>query len=225
MKVYGNDFHDNAFGGIAAQNEGSAMTNWYIYNNIIHDHTNYGIACLGGNGNNWWIWNNIFFHNAYSQDYKSYGAILAAPQNTKIAHNVFWNNPGGGIVHEGSASGVTVQNNIFYNNGEEGGVETGPAISYNWFNTSDPGARGSNAVTGSNPYFVNVSTPPYDFHINAANSNADGAGANLAGTSDYTIDLDARNDLRGSAPWLGVYEGEGQTTRPSAPQGLVIIIK
>lgn len=93
--------------------------------------------------------NNIIDHNAAGIQ------IRPGANGAKIYHNAVASNTGVGIQCDSGASSVTISNNISFGNGTDSVVNNCNAM-----------LAGVNLTT--DPYWVNATTAPYDFHLQTA---------------------------------------------------------
>lgn len=234
VKIHDSDLFDCKYGAIGTNSSYGSHEYFWVYNNKIYSNNGYAIGPQ--NGSYWYVWNNLIYDNCKNMSTYGYNvAVISFHQraNSYFEHNVVWGNfdqAGGALTCHGieNASSNVIRNNIFYNNGTASGdngniySDTG-TINYNYVYPTSPGTTGSNAVTSNNPYFKNIASAPYDFHLDVDNSPCDNAGFNLTGDAVYTIDTDADGEARDSSPWLGAYETEGGSTpTPSTMSGVTV---
>jgi hypothetical protein len=188
-----------------------------IDGNVFHDigRTNasqldHGLYLRGGN---FTIVNNIFYNIQRGW------AIQAAHglTNVLIANNTFVSlaagDHGGQIILWNTQSNLTIQNNIWYNPMNYAIVRywssvTACVIDHNMvygalglISDSSGCMVGANQ-TGADPMFVNVSTPPYNFHLQPQSLAID-AGVIISG---ITSDFDGLARSQGHSTDLGAYE-------------------
>lgn len=208
LRVYNNDIYSNGYGGISNNSVYGSTARWELYNNQIHDHTNFAIFNQG-NGSAWKIWNNIIYNNNTAPQYNLPAVDLPGDSATLFYSNTVYNNrPYAGLNAHGN--GNNVKNNIFWNNGINNGpsaspqgniMSTGGTPSYNYVYPTSPGLLGTNAVTSSNPGFVNA--PGFDFHLLSTSPNVN---AGTALPSQQSADLAGVVRPQGGGWDIGAYE-------------------
>jgi hypothetical protein len=176
-------------------------------------------------GANFTIVNNIFY------DIQHGWAIQAAQglTNVLIANNTFVSltagDHGGQIILWNAQSNLTIQNNIWYNPRNYAIIRywssaTACVIDHNMvygavglISDSSGCSVGANQI-GTDPMFVNVSTPPYDFHLRPESPAID-AGVIISG---ITAGADGLARSQGRSTDLGAYEyPEPIPTLPAIP--------
>jgi parallel beta-helix repeat protein len=236
FRIYGNDIYGNGFGGISNNSIYGSTARWDIYNNRIHDHTNFAIFNQGG-GSVWRIWDNIIYNNLTNSNYNLCAVELPGDSGSVFYGNTVYNNQdtSGSMQTCGvgdNGSGNNIVNNVFYNNGTgsndrgnirnaNGGDSGTPSFNYVYPATCSTGQckSGSNVkstcfLPGNCPGFVSIATN--DFHL------LPGSPAINAGTPQsvpYTVDLEGRARGQGGAWDLGAYEAGGL----AAPTNLRVI--
>ncbi len=237
LRVYGNDIYGNGFGGISNNSIYGSTARWDIYNNRIHDHTNFAIFNQGG-GSAWRIWNNVIYNNLTNPSYNLCAVVMPGDAASLFYGNTVFNNQdtGGSMQSCGISdmgSGNNIINNIFYNNGtgsndsgnirNVGGNDSGTP-SFNYVSPTSCGTSqcktGSNVkstcfASGNCPGFVSITAR--DFHL-LAGSPAINAGTPLLVA--FALDLEGRARGQGGAWDLGAYEA-GAGLRP--PTNLRIV--
>ena len=197
--IDGNSFHDIGGGthinlqhGIYAQ-----ARNVTIVNNIFYNQ-NYGWDIQVSEGNNIVIANNTFAFqnpNRTGQIVLYDGGVTNSVSNVLIENNIFYGAAGSAVVGELDGGGGIANCHMQYN------ITTASGI---WDNAAASGGGvtcpQNNNLTGVNPNLVNVSSTPYDFHLQP------GSPAIASGITDSWTTLDLDGWTRGIPYDLGAYK-------------------
>lgn len=175
------------------------------------------------------IVNNVFYNQVHGWD-----ITLGGAKNVHIANNTFaFQNPNrqghiilwdAGITD--ALQNVVIEDNIFYQPQtyavvtelDGGGSIGGCSISYNLttagttYDNRSNCSQTANAVN-TNPNFVNASSAPYDFHLQAG-SPAIGTGTNDTYT---TVDIDGAGRATNGSYDMGAYVYQAAGTTPPPP--------
>ena len=194
--IDGNEFHDI----------GRTNVNWLDHGLYLH-------------GSNYTIINNIFYNMSRGWSIQAADGLT----NVLIANNTFAfpNAQQGQIMLWNSQSSITIRNNIFYNpNGYALTRYTSSlsscAIDHNIVYGASGMMADSSGCTltanqiGTSEKFVNISTAPFDFHLQAGASEID-TGVNI---SAVTVDFDRVARPQGASTDRGAYEFAQAATAP-----------
>lgn len=215
VKVHHNHVHHlNGRLGIYADAYDAYTHDIEIYNNLVHDIPDSGIAVAsegGGLLENILIYNNLIYNNTYGAIEVGGWTTVAGTTNTpihnvKIINNTLYNNQDGINIDNAFAENISVKNNIIsQNSGEQIVIGATPAIQVSVFNCLIDGASlitGTNAIMAA-PQFIDISTQ--NFHL-SINSPAINTGTQ---TDSPSFDLDDANRNDG-LPDIGAYEFNNQ---------------
>lgn len=192
--------HDFIIDGNVFHDIGRTNVNWLDHGLYLH-------------GSNYTIINNIFYNIPHGWSIQTADGL----SNVLIANNTFAFPNGGGqdgqIMLWNTQSNLTIRDNIFYSPQNYAITRytssvAGCSIDHNlvygvsgMMADSSGCALGTNQI-GVNPSFVNASSAPFDFHVQAGGPGID-TGMNLAAVST-DFDLNARP--QGSAADIGAFE-------------------
>ncbi len=207
-KVFGNKIHDVQRTGIYVDAWNKYCTNIDVYNNMIHDIIDgSGISVSGEQGgttDNINIYNNIIYNsNTSGIRYPSYQAsqppIIPSSNKVSFINNTIYNCTRGIWINPLwiYINNCIVRNNILSNN-EIGTILinlnlniTNTTIDNNllyWFKGYSSGTtqevRGMNYIE-EDPKFVNITTLPYDFHLQSNSPAVDKGNSINAPPIDY----------------------------------------
>ncbi|HLI86687.1 MAG TPA: right-handed parallel beta-helix repeat-containing protein [Bryobacteraceae bacterium] len=156
------------------------------------------------------IVNNIFY-----APITGWGVQTASGFGGLIANNTFalvMNNNGGQLMLWDNDGSITVRNNIFYNPNRGYAVNTSGfttsgacSVDHNLVFGGTPGTVAPCSVNGNftgDPQFVNASSPPYDFHLQAG-SPAIGNGVPIP---NLTYDFDGNPRPQNAPPDIGALQ-------------------
>lgn len=241
-KRTGYEYEGNGSGINTTYGEGSAIqvnNYWWIWNNRIHGNPLAGFY-MGGQASTWYIWNNLIYDNAYSCPFGGNGSKgWMLPGNSYFIYNVVYNNTNqtGGTCNVSGLnpgnSGDNVKNNIFYNNGlgsygygsirKYSSEDTGtPSYNYVYPTTCSGGncQTGINAITSSDPGFVNLEARNFHLLTASVNKSVATSVSNItAGGFSTSFDIDADGATRGTPLCFGAY-GAGYSTGLANPTDL-----
>ena len=211
IKVHHNHIHHlNGRLGIYADAYDTYTHDIEIYNNLVHDIPDSGIAVAsegGGLLQNVLIYNNLVYNNTYGAIEVGGWITVAGTTNTpihnvKIVNNTLYNNQEGINVDNAHAENITVINNICsQNRGEQIVIGATPIAAVEVKNCLIDGlsnTTGTNAVMAQ-PQFVDVNA--LDFHL-LNNSPAINAGT-ISDSPNLDYDDTTRND---GMPDIGAFE-------------------
>jgi hypothetical protein len=192
--------HDFVIDGNMFHDIGRTNVNWLDHGLYLH-------------GSNYTVINNIFYNIPHGWSIQTADGL----DNVLIANNTFAFPNGGGqdgqIMLWNTQSNLTIENNIFYMPQNYAITSytfsvTGCSINHNLvFGATGVMADSTGCTLGTNligvnPNFINASSAPFDFHLQAGSPAID-AGVNIAAvTADF--DLNARP--QGSSTDIGAYE-------------------
>jgi hypothetical protein len=191
--------HDFIIDGNAFHDIGRTDVNWLDHGLYLH-------------GSNFTVINNIFYNIPHGWSIQTADGL----SNVLIANNTFAFPNGGGqdgqIMLWNTQSNLTIRDNIFYNPQNYAITRYTSSISScsidhnlvygaSGMMADSAGCSGTNQ-TGANPQFVNASTAPFDFHVQAGGPGID-TGMNL---SAVATDFDLNPRPLGSSADIGAYE-------------------
>jgi hypothetical protein len=188
---YDNIARDSAYGFIVSSEQGTALNNIKLYNNIAYNNLNAGFSIVWWSGTADAMKTNVYFYNNTS--YKNgIGFSIQSPknQNVVVKNNIFSQNTTSISLVPEAVSQTTIDKNIFYGTG---------------------GTYGTNPVTGD-PKFANASAG--DFHLLSGSSAID-AGLSAIDISVNpvvyapNVDYDGNSRPRGAGFDIGAYEYTG----------------
>ncbi len=217
VRIHHNDIYNNGGrewgNGINTQDVYALGGDYEIWGNRLYQ--NWGTAIFQKWGApRMKVWNNLIYNNSHKPQYNSFAVISEAGCAMEFYNNVVANNNStnsnrvGGI--QSACSTNVYKNNVFYNNGQSnggygnimgasgGGLGT---FDYNYVYPTAPGRTGTNAVTSSDPGFVNAGAN--DYHLLSTSPNVN-VGTALPST--YDTDYDNVTRPQGSGWDIGAYE-------------------
>jgi hypothetical protein len=195
-RIEGNIFHDiGRSGGVPRLDLDhgiyAAGSDVLIINSIFYNLTKGWSIQMANGANNWLIANNTF---AFANTGPGQVMLWRAITNVTVQNNIFYDPTRSAIEqYAATVNGCTFDHNLVSG---ASSIISGFGIS-----TNPTGCGGTNRF-GVNPDFVNVTQPPYDFHLRTR-SPAIGAGIPL---SVVTVDFDGVPRPQNSPPSVGAYE-------------------
>ena len=133
--------------------------------------------------------------------------VTATADSSLISNNTFYSNQ---LAVSRAGSGTVIQNNIFASNTTAIASTDVPAgISFNFFSDLNNNQTGTNAISGSDPLFVNAGA--HDFHLKAGS-----AAINTGSPTDTDLIDRTQADL-------GAYGGQYADPKPYPVQNVTIV--
>ena len=179
IEYYDNVAYNSYYGFIVSSEQGGAVENVKVYNNIAYNIIRAGFAIPWWSGTKDGVKSNIQFVNNVSYN-NGYGFQNTSPlnENVLIENNIFSQNTVSVQLLSGSESQFTVDHNLFYGSG---------------------GTYGTNLVIGD-PKFVNPTGA--DFHLQSGSPAIDAGSPLNAPDSDF----DGNARPQGAGYDIGAYE-------------------
>jgi len=205
-QIEGNIFHDiGRTGGLAVLNHDhgiyAAGTNVLIINNIFYNLNKGWSIQMADGAANWLVANNTF---AFASAGPGQVMLWKASTNIAFQNNIFYQ-PARSALEQYAATvnGCAINHNLVF--GPNAMISGVGALDF--ITTTLNGCSGTNQF-GMNPGFVNITQPPYDFHLQP------GSPAIAAGIPLSAVAADFDGVTRPQIPSMGAYE-------PSPPSASV----